>query len=640
MKTIKNEDIKSLQECYIIGYLATDEKLFPSIGEEQKAVTYLKKNPEYILFYVKPISTLPKKLFEIPGPFENNLFIGFEKALENIQMPPDFWHERDIKVKKNSIYDKLQNKLILFKPFMKKDDKSKNETYYRNLVVYDIEQSNISFEKRYVPLPSPGISSYEFEKSIIQQLPIELPLYNNEFENPEIIICDDYIYGNLNWITSRGKRILSSIGEIKKIKIDESFYEHIAYKVSDELMFIDEEYLESIKININERGSSIFQKEFIEIYKDAFKSEWQFLQSFKQYVLQEGLCYKDIDLYNFHVCVKTNPLTIISGMAGTGKTRLAVAYAKALGLDEEHYTVIPISPAYTEPADIIGYLNTSKEEFIPSETGIADILKRAMDKQDELFMIIFDEMNLSQVEYWFSPFISLLEMDEDERKLTLYNKNSNCKNSDKYPPNIMVKDNVIFVGTVNIDETTKDFSDRLLDRANVLTLQNVPFIEMKDMFKNRKKIEFNNFGQSKFLKAWRRDVEIPIDVYKENELKFFDKLHQIINSVDKQKGVSYRTLQHIALYILNIPENEKGEMLIDRGRAIDIAIKQRILTKIKGHQEQYGNLIGVCENNEVKDSLLYELFTDDIARKISDFKHSLEEIKRKAEEMYYNGYAS
>ncbi|WDU83848.1 hypothetical protein [Caloramator sp. Dgby_cultured_2] len=88
--------------------------------------------------------------------------------------------------------------------------------FYRNLVIFDIETANIDFTKRYIPIPSPSMSKYELEKAIMQQLPIELPLYNSEFEDPEIIICDDYIYGNLNWTNQKGKRILASIGDIKR----------------------------------------------------------------------------------------------------------------------------------------------------------------------------------------------------------------------------------------------------------------------------------------------------------------------------------------------------------------------------------------------------------------------------------------
>jgi hypothetical protein len=644
-KSIKSEDIKSLEDCYILGYLAKDEKVFPAIGEEQQCVTYLKKNPEYILFYVKPVSKLPKKLNEIPGPWENSLFIGFEKGLETIQMPPEYWYLQDIKEKKKYIIDKLSNKLILFKPYIKKEEKNnRNEIYYRNLYIYDVEEVNMPLGKMYIPVPSPNMSCQEFERAILQQSNIDFPLYNTEMEDPQFVICEDYIYYNLKWSSpSKNKRVINGIGDIKKIRIPDDFYDNIVYKVNDELVFVDEEYLEeSLKKRFELEGINIFHKYDKELYKNAIKSEWAFLQKFKQIVINDGLCYKDVDLYNFHISVKTNPLTIISGMAGTGKTTLAVCYAKALGLSEENYIVVPISPAYTEPADIIGYLNTSKEEYISSETGIADLLKKAQDNPDQMFMIIFDEMNLSQVEYWFSPFISILEMEEQNRKLVLYNKYSRCKNENDYPPVINIGNNVIFVGTVNIDETTKDFSDRLLDRANLIAPQRVSFIEMREMFKNRKKeaAKAEVYVNSSYMNLWRRNLEIPTDVFKECELKFLDRLHECIHNVDKQKGISYRTLQSIASYILNIPEDEKGETVISRGTAFDIQVKQRILTKVKGHQEQYGRLIGVIDKGEIRDSELYNILTDEASRKISDFKYSIEELKRKAEEMYYNGYSS
>lgn len=643
-RSFSQEDIKLIEDCYILGYLATDERNFPIIGEEQQPVTHLKKNSEYILFYVKPISTLPDKLNELPGPWENNLFIGFEKGLESIQMPPDYWYLNDIEEKKNCILGKLKNKLILFKPYIKREECiGKNEIFYRNLVIKDIEDAVIEHGKRYIPIPSPNVSSKDFERAIIQQAPVSFPIYNREMQDPELILCEDYIYSNLKWQKNRnGKRIIQSAGDVRRISIPDDFYDNIIYKVEDGLIFIDCDYYDKIKINIvKKEGMNIFQNKSDEDFKGNTKSEWDFLMNLRNYIINDGLCYNDEDVYNFHISIKTNPLTIISGMAGIGKTRLAVSYAKSLGLDEEHYLIVPISPAYTEPADVIGYLNTSKGEYVSSETGLVDILKKSQDNPDEIFMVIFDEMNLSQVEYWFSPFISLLEMENSDRKLILYNSHSNCINSEYYPSSITIGNNIIFVGTVNIDETTKDFSDRLLDRANVITPKKVSFIEMRDILKNKRgNLEsYNDFKSSSFMNSWRRRVDIPTDVFKEIELKFLDRLHSCINTVDKQKGVSHRTLQHIADYILNIPENSDGCMVIDRGTAFDLQVKQRILTKVKGHQEQYGKLIGIIDKGEIRDSQLYNLLVDNEFKDVSSFKFSIEELKRKAGEMYYNGYS-
>lgn len=92
-------------------------------------------------------------------------------------------------------------------------------------------------------------------------------------------------------------------------------------------------------------------------------------------------------------------------------------------------------------------------------------------------MVVFDEMNLARVEHYFSQFLSVLEMKPDSRKIKLYNKEleSRMYNNEKYPSSITIKSNVLFVGTVNTDESTYQFSDKVLDRANVINLKMIPF---------------------------------------------------------------------------------------------------------------------------------------------------------------------
>jgi 5-methylcytosine-specific restriction endonuclease McrBC GTP-binding regulatory subunit McrB len=211
-------------------------------------------------------------------------------------------------------------------------------------------------------------------------------------------------------------------------------------------------------------------------------SEYKFLRALKQFTVREKLCYEMNDLINFHICVKTNPLTVVAGMSGTGKTQLALSYARMLDLSEEEETLLflPISPSYTEPGDLLGYLNSTNGLYVPSETGLTDFLIHAARNPDKMHMVIFDEMNLSQVEYWFAPFISLLEKEEDTRVLQLYGSKANCLNHERYPDSIKVGSNIIFIGTVNMDETTKDFSDRLLDRANIVVLNKKSVVQLKE----------------------------------------------------------------------------------------------------------------------------------------------------------------
>src|SRR5699024_6087488 len=80
----------------------------------------------------------------------------------------------------------------------------------------------------------------------------------------------------------------------------------------------------------------------------------------------------------------------------------------------------------------------------------------------------------------FSPFISILEKESESRFLSLYNEKSHCINRSSYPDKIKINNNVIFIGTINLDETTKNISDRLLDRSFVINLKKKKFIDFSN----------------------------------------------------------------------------------------------------------------------------------------------------------------
>jgi hypothetical protein len=132
------------------------------------------------------------------------------------------------------------------------------------------------------------------------------------------------------------------------------------------------------------------------------------------------------------------------------------------------------------------------------------------------------------------------------------------------------------------------------------------------------------------------------EAFEKFELAFFDELHEKIHAVDNNKGVSFRILERIGFYLNNIPVNAEGEMILSRREAIDIQVKQRILTKIRGSREQYEQLVGVLydPSEELTSSELYDFFTSEEAKKISDFKLTLAEIRRKARELFLNDYTT
>ena len=181
-----------------------------------------------------------------------------------------------------------------------------------------------------------------------------------------------------------------------------------------------------------------------------------------------------------------------------------------------------------------------------------EFLKHAEENPNEMHLVIFDEMNLAQIEYWFAPFISILEKDLGERKLQLYSKSQRCINEEKYPSTIEIKNNIIFVGTINLDETTKNISDRLLDRSFIINLKKESFVNYKTQQSGRQqKNELKIFDEDFkiFMPEDSSYDEDYISNFNKQELEFFDRIHSELNKVDSQKGVSFRCVKNIALYL-------------------------------------------------------------------------------------------
>ena len=125
-------------------------------------------------------------------------------------------------------------------------------------------------------------------------------------------------------------------------------------------------------------------------------------------------------------------------MSGTGKTKLPLKFAEFFNMSEENNELlfVPVSPSFTEPSDVLGYLNPNTGIYTPSDTRLVEFLNHASNNINKMHMVIFDEMNLSQIEYWFAPFMSILEKGNEEKNIYLYSENQRCLNSEKYPEKI------------------------------------------------------------------------------------------------------------------------------------------------------------------------------------------------------------
>jgi len=672
MKNNPKETIDNIRENYMIGTLvAENDKKIPSLGKERKPVTTM-GNKE-VIFYIKALSPEPEPITQIEEETQSHFkyYIGYlsEITTDNIDH-----NHLNIDEKADTLNKELSGKLVLFKPLLSQEKRA--EGHEKNIEWLKVLDEEYVEGTEYIPIPIFDLKHEEFERLLLSNETIELGQYTNAMPFPLYLYCDNYIYGNIrddNWREdAEGNRsyMLLKPGKIKRVELVDAEYHKFSVSNLDHLVFFHDEYLSDvIDSSLEEKGVSLAEiKSKIELEEEmaanvvdfqptksyinerADLPEVDFIDYLEALAISKNLFYSREDIVNFHVSIKSSAFTILSGQSGIGKTQLAILYAEALGLNQsekdleaKEFLILPISPAYTEPADILGFLNPNTGLYTPADTGLVDFLISASKNKDKIHMLILDEMNLSQIEHYFSPFLSLLELDEDKRILPLYNEGDTCHNSMKYKHEIKLGNNLIIVGTMNTDETTKGLSDRLLDRSSIVELSKQPFTKIRKKLMNKNEAEEvldeltsgTGIAYGETYLNWINDDEY-WEIFKEEELILFEKVDRTISERDQQKGFSIRNLMRMGQYLSNIPKDQEGVPEINRQLAIDLFIKQRVITKLRGPIDIYKSLIGTTFDNTEETGELVQLFKE--AEEISDFTHTLEELRKKSEELNNHGY--
>ena len=153
---------------------------------------------------------------------------------------------------------------------------------------------------------------------------------------------------------------------------------------------------------------------------------------------------------------------VLTGLSGSGKTLLARAYGKAIagedGGSDRHLCTVPVQPGWYDPSALLGYVNPLLgDSYI--RTPFLEFLVAAADAPGRPFTVVLDEMNLSRPEQYLAPILSAMETGE---ALTLHREGELF---DGVPAHIRYPNNLVIIGTVNMDETTHGISDKVLDRA-------------------------------------------------------------------------------------------------------------------------------------------------------------------------------
>lgn len=598
-------------------------------------------------YLINPISELPEQ-------WESNLYTGYWK---NGKYDFEDIDHLDSYTRKKDFIEWMEGKLVVFKPVFRSG-------YYKMEEVRVVQKPDMYKDKSgYTAIPVfsnkiHGISQEEFEKRLISKKFIGRidNISHDDNDVPRFILWnngndDFWVYGLIEEQRYAFGGFLFIANELRVgIPFKEEWLEDVVYGSNiDSVMFIGADTqceiisaiekakkFQSSEPSFENTTNSLGKERNVQQEEDKKPSECEFIEKFIDETKRNGFIYTDKDLVNFHTAMKMSNLVILSGMSGTGKSRLVDFYRRALGIPEERAAIIPVRSAWTDDADLIGYADLMHMVYRPADSGLVNLLIDASKNRDQLYVVCFDEMNLARVEHYFSQFLSLLEMDVNRRYLTLYNEELEPRlyNSALYPPSVKIGENVIFVGTVNMDESTYHFSDKVLDRANVISLAVRPFSELKALKEQKReddKKDVNTMSFNDYLAFKVKNEKITLSDAEVNVLK---GLHDLLHHVNRNMGVGFRILNQVDLYLANLPVSD----YLSRQEAFDKQIVQRVLTKIRGSEDQLKAIIGkyIDESDDVVDGTLIELLN--AYHEVSMFDESKKVIKYKAKELKIYGF--
>ena len=374
----------------------------------------------------------------------------------------------------------------------------------------------------------------------------------------------------------------------------------------------------------------------------------------------------DCDYKNFIFALRTKPFLLLAGISGTGKSQKVQELAFMTCPDGElrneggttpgNYCLVEVKPNWHDSTELLGYYSALSGKY--ELTDFIRFAYKASQNKDVPFFLCLDEMNLAPVEQYFAEFLSVLETRKKVGNgiLTQYllskDRFSNCELQKKVlvkedgdiiegnkqykmeflysekdaeiitylkENGLTLPDNLFVIGTVNMDDTTHQFSRKVIDRAFTIEMNGG---KMSEMFS----------PESKMLLEYR-DEPIPLEAFKAEFVRAYevlddtrfakykdvistripellgdsdgtaesDSINGILN--DTPFRVSYRVQNELVLYLstlierANFPEPDQIEGLI--GEATLAILLEKVLPRVQGEQKQLETQNG--KSNVLKD---------------------------------------
>lgn len=271
----------------------------------------------------------------------------------------------------------------------------------------------------------------------------------------------------------------------------------------------------------------------------------------------KALIFTDAQIRMLHAALHSaqgKRFVLLAGLSGTGKTSIARGYAQAYcearSLElKAHYAQVAVWPDWTDPTGLLGFVNPLASPPTFQETPALQLLLAAHTNPDKPYFLCLDEMNLARVEHYFAPFLSAMEGGNG--RLTIH---ANRDAVDAIPSSIAWPGNLFVMGTVNMDETTYPFSDKVLDRAFTFEFWDV---------------DLEGWSQ---VAATREDAKAAVALVQ----PVLKQLAEALKPARRHFG--YRTCDEVLGFVMAYAETE-------RDIALDAAILAKVLPKVRGDSD-------------------------------------------------------
>jgi len=396
----------------------------------------------------------------------------------------------------------------------------------------------------------------------------ELSFYNSEKE--EVTARPEKLFGNNERISVKSDDDLIKNWSNNSLLIKEFPKDKIPENLG--------EIIQSTLLNLKSFYVSLLPKEAGKAQNS--KIPYQLFKA-KEDLSSSGLFLSDELITRFSCSLISKSFVILTGLSGSGKTKLAQVFAHWICESESQYKIIPVGADWTNREPLFGYPNAlESEKYILPDSGTLSLILEAGKEvnQSKPYFLILDEMNLSHVERYFADFLSAMESGES---IPLHNGEVDW---DGVPSSIKLPKNLFVIGTVNIDETTYMFSPKVLDRANVIEFR-VTKDEMSKYLGAATKLDLDSLNAggasmgASFVEIAGDKSLTPRNKSELNEelLKFFIEL--------KKSGAEfgYRSASEINRFAAVV---NKIEPTWEPWQVMDAAIMQKLLPKVHGSRKK------------------------------------------------------